>query len=172
MPRSELDYSLTILEGNMELHILRPEPKWTFPCLGIHRYDGLKVCFTSAGNGVVVGVDIKEEYELYETSDVFDMSQFKPLKTADTFHLPKEVNWDVAEVPFAATSQEYPGLLIIRDITDKPMAIKFDNIFKEGLEASYRLLARSKKFSDREDRDEFLGQLEILPKGTVISIKL
>ena len=150
----------------MELHILRPEPNWAFPCLGIHRYDGLKVCFTSMGNGVVVGVDIKEEYGLYETSDVFDMSQFRPIKTADTFHLPKEVNWEVAEVPFAATSPEYPGLLIIKHIHYGPMTVKFDTITDKGIQAN------SRKFSDREDRDDFLNQLEILPKGTVISIKL
>ena len=64
----------------MKIEVIKPkEEKWSFPCKGVHKQNGLVIGFTEEGVGCVLEKG-QTNYELYSYEEFWDMDTFTPIK--------------------------------------------------------------------------------------------
>ena len=146
----------------MKIEVIKPqeEVKWKFPCLGKSKSHRAVVYFHSDGVGVVVEQSSKYPY-LYRSS-VFDMQDFEPYIPTET--KPQPIDWDKVELPIWAVRGEW--IMKIESLEETSL----DGLeFQESLN---NIQGTRLGFKDKQDRDKYLNSLEILPKGTKITIEL
>ena len=146
----------------MKIKIEKPkESIWKFPCFGIHEKTSKIVAFVDYQKGAVVG----EGYGVLPLGtycDDWEMMQFKPYAPTQT--KPKPIDWDKVELPIWAVRGEW--IMKIESL---------EELFLDGLEFQESLnniQGTRLGFKDKQDRDKYLNSLEILPKGTKITIEL
>ena len=147
----------------MKISIEKPkENKWTFPCLG--KLDtGIIVYFSDWEMGVVVESD--DDYKIGYTSAIWDMDKFTPIDVNGNKlnTKPKPIDWDKVEFPiwFKHSSGS------ISMITQKDVFfLNGTELYEDGV------ITWASQFDNVEERDKLLNSLEILPKGTKITIEL
>lgn len=145
----------------MKIKIEKPEENvWKFPCLGKSKLDEAVVYFYSEETGVVI--EQSTTYPHLYISREFCMEDFNPVNSSIN---PKEnpIDWDKVELPIWAML--YKDLTNITIIKDK--YIKGAILHNSGDMTNWDYTYQSIK-----ERDEYLNSLEILPKGTKITIEL
>ena len=146
----------------MKISIEKPKENiWKFPCLGISNY-GTKVYFIGWEMGVVV--ESGDDYKIGHTSTIWDMGKFTPIDI-NGFELnkPKLIDWDKVELPIWFEHSSGSVNMITMIYEDSVIGIE---LWDEGA------INWTSKYDGIKERDEFLNSLEILPKGTKITIEL
>ena len=145
-----------------QIKIEKPKENiWKFPCLGISNY-GIKVYFTGWEMGVVVESD---DYKIGYTSAIWDMDKFTPIDINGNKLItkPQTIDWSKAKLPIWLTHSS--GSINI--ITQK------DGSGFAGIElCEDRVIMWGSQYDNVEERDKLLNSLEILPKGTKITLEL
>ncbi len=146
----------------MKIKIEKPkENVWKFPCLGISNY-GAKVYFSDWEMGVVVESD--DDYNMGYMSAIWDMDEFTPIDI-NGFELNKlkPIDWDKVELPIWFTHRS-GSVNIISQKGDSGLA--GTELCEDGG------MIWASQYDNVEERDKLLNSLEILPKGTKITIEL
>ena len=146
----------------MKISIEKPEESiWKFPCLGISNY-GTKVYFSDWEMGVVVESD--DDYNMGYMSAIWDMDKFTPIDI-NGFELNKlkPIDWDKVELPIWFTHRS-GSVNIISQKGDNGLA--GTELCEDGG------IIWAAQYDNVEERDKLLNSLEILPKGTKITIEL
>lgn len=137
---------------------------WDFPCLGIRHVDDLIVAFHEYGKGTVMepGVSMKGKYSYYSS---WDMNDFEPAY---------ETTWGESKSYWERNNKPIPA------ITDDGTLIEIINTPVMDNDVEYKIVRFNKTespifgkyFVTKEERDEWLGKLDILPEGVEIKIKI
>lgn len=147
----------------MKISIEKPEESiWKFPCLGKSRA-GVIVYFSDWKMGVVV--DPNDNYfEIGHTSASWHMDNFTPIDI-NGFELNKlkPIDWDKVELPIWFTHRS-GSVNIISQKGDSGLA--GTELCEDGG------IIWAAQYDNVEERDKLLNSLEILPKGTKITIEL
>ena len=146
----------------MKIKIEKPkENVWKFPCLG-QLSSGTKVYFTDWEIGVVV--EAYGDYKIGYTSNVWNMDKFTPIDI-NGFELnkPKHIDWNNVELPIWVKHNN-GSINIISQKGDSGLA--GTELGEDGA------IIWSSQYDNVRERDKLLNSLEILPKGTKITLEL
>ena len=147
----------------MKIEIIKPqeEVKWDYPCKGICEVNGLVIGFTKEGVGCVLDKG-KTNCDLYTSQMYLDMDKFAPIKEKGNNY-----DWNNPKFPILA-----------KGIGEDIFTIDgFDEVDNSVLITTFSFSGKvhywcedREKFESKEDMNEWLKSLEILPKGTEIKI--
>ena len=146
--------------------IIEKNPKesiWEFPCLG-QVSSGTKVCFYEWERGVVV--ESNNEYKIGYISAIWNMDKFTQIDiNGNKLNTnPESIDWDKVEMPVWAVRGEW--IMKIESLEETSL----DGLeFQESLN---NIQGTRLGFASKEDRNQYLNSLEILPKGTKITFEL
>ena len=146
--------------------IIEKNPKesiWEFPCLG-QVSSGTKVYFYEWERGVVV--ESNNEYKIGYISAIWNMDKFTQIDiNGNKLNTnPESIDWDKVEMPVWAVRGEW--IMKIESLEETSL----DGLeFQESLN---NIQGTRLGFASKEDRNQYLNSLEILPKGTKITFEL
>ena len=148
----------------MNVNVIKPKVEWSFPCKGRYIGTDLVVGFSESGIGVVLNTGRSRGRYLYEFSRYWSMNQFEPIVEKE-----KGNNYDWGNPTFPILVKDKGENIFTIDIFDEENdSVEVTMFICSGV-VHYWCEDRV-RFDSKEDRNEWLKSLEILPKGTEIKI--